>query len=725
MGGQMLKTRIIKEYIRTSYNKVFKDISQKRIFWGVIFAIALMLVLGMSALPDQVSVQVGQPSPKDFESPRNITFESQVLTSVKRQEAADKVEDIYRTEENVLLQIQEDISDYFSIVQNSRDNDEIENQEKIELLESELGFGLEETSYTKMLSMDDDQLERIQSEIIQIVRQYMLPGVLHADIDLTKRSIQGAITLLNVDTASKSFLSAIIEFTEFRGNRIYDPVSTNELREKAVERVEPVVVQLSKNQKIVGKGEIITPEHQEALERLGLLTSSNPAMPILGMGLLVMIFCGSIIMYLYQYRPKILENESLIVLIGLLIISTLLISNAITSINIGINAEFSTLVSYAAPVAAGAMLIAILFDGKFSMFITTLLAILIGIMNGVELQFALVAFVGGVAGIYSVSKLSQRSDLVKASIYIVGANVITILALGLMLNYSLPMLSISILLGIINGILSSVLTIGTLPFWETAFGITTSVKLLELSNPNQPLLRRLLLEAPGTYHHSVVVGNMAEAAADAVGADTLLTRVGANYHDIGKVKRPYFFIENQLTSENPHDKLAPTLSTLIITAHIKDGIELAKEQGLPESIIEIICQHHGNSVISYFYHKAKEGSLGEVCQEDDFRYDNQKPRTKEAAIVMLADSIEAGVRSIQKPTPNKIEIFVRKIIKDKLEDGQLGECDLTFKELDIIAQSFVKILAGIFHSRIEYPENVLKEMERGKNNGGVCKQSAG
>jgi len=721
----MLKAKVIKEYIRDLYNKVFKNISQKRIFWGVIFSFALMLVLGMSVMPEQVNVQEGQPSPKDFEAPRNITFESQVLTSIKRQEAADKVEDIYRTEENVLLQIQEDINAHFSIVQNTRNNEDIEIDEKRELLKSELGFGLEDKAYNEILSMSDSQLERIQNEINQIVRQYMLPGVLTADIELTKKNIQGAITLLNVDPASKGFLTAILEYTEFRGNRIYDPISTNELREKAVERVEPVIVQLTKNQKIVGKGEIITTEHLEALERLGVLTSSSTALPLLGVVLLVSIFCGSIIMYLYQYRPNILENESLIVLLGLLVISTLLISNAVTSINIGINAEFSTLVAYAAPVAAGSMLIAILFDGKFSMFITTLLAILIGIMNGLELQFALVAFVGGATGIYSVSKLSQRSDLVKASIYIVGANVITILALGLMLNYSLPMVSISILLGITNGILSSVLTIGTLPFWETAFKITTSVKLLELSNPNQPLLRRLLLEAPGTYHHSVVVGNMAEAAADAVGADTLLTRVGANYHDIGKVKRPYFFIENQLTRENPHDKLAPTLSTLIITAHIKDGIELAKEHGLPESIIEIICQHHGKSVISFFYHKAKEGSQGEVCQEDDFRYDNPKPRTKEAAIVMLADSIEAGVRSIQKPTPNKIETFVTKVIKDKLEDGQLGECDLTFKELDIIAQSFVKILTGIFHSRIEYPENVLKEMERGKNNGGVCKQSAG
>jgi hypothetical protein len=277
------------------------------------------------------------------------------------------------------------------------------------------------------------------------------------------------------------------------------------------------------------------------------------------------------------------------------------------------------------------------------------------------------------------------------------------------------MLMVGAIMGIVNGILSSVLTIGFLPFWETAFGITTSVRLLELSNPNQTLLKRLLVEAPGTYHHSILVGNLAEAAAEEVGANALLARVGAYYHDIGKIKRPYFFIENQLSSENPHDKLAPSLSTLIITSHIKEGIEMAKEYKLPQSIIEIIQQHHGNSHLAYFYQKALEKSNDENnVSINDFRYDYPKPRTKEAAIVMLADSVEAGVRSMQKPTPNRIEAFVKKIITEKLQENQLEECDLTFRELDIITRAFVRVLKGIFHNRIEYPEKLVKEIERRK-----------
>jgi len=721
----MIKGRVIKESVQAAFSKIFKSYGQRRLFWGALFFIAILLIVGLSVMPEHINMQEGEPSPRDFDAPRNLTFESSVLTLAARQEAANKVEHVYRTDETVLLEMEEEINGYFSTLWEIRGDEDLAQAEKIEKLKEEFGISLSQDMYSKLISMEDAQLERLQNESIQVLRQIMLPGVLPSDIELTKKNVMAAITLLTVNDTGTSLLASIMESIDFKGNRIYDPIATAQLKEKAMDNIAPVVVKISKNQKIIGKGEIVTAEQLEILEKMGILTSSNPAIPFMGVVILAAIFCAAIVMYLYQYRRHLLEKEALFVLVGLLIVSTLLITRAVTAINLGGRSEIAMLVAYMAPIAAGSMLIAILFDGKLSMFLTTLLAVLVGVMNGIELQFTLVAFIGGMAGIYSVSKLSQRSDLVKASLYIMGANVITILSLGLILNYSLTVLSISIMLGIVNGILSSILTIGSLPFWETAFGITTSVKLLELSNPNQPLLRRLLLEAPGTYHHSVVVGNLAEAAANSVGADALLTRVGANYHDIGKVKRPYFFIENQFTTENPHDKLAPTLSTLIITSHVKDGVELAKEHGIPESIIDIIQQHHGTSILSFFYHKAKEAGLGDTCHEADFRYDYSKPRTKEAAIVMLADNIEAGVRSMQKPTPNKIEAFVRKVIKDKLEDGQLEECDLTFKELDIIVESFVKVLSGIFHSRIEYPESVLKEMERGRMDGGVCKQSAG
>jgi len=264
-----------------------------------------------------------------------------------------------------------------------------------------------------------------------------------------------------------------------------------------------------------------------------------------------------------------------------------------------------------------------------------------------------------------------------------------------------------------NGILSSILTIGVLPYLESTFKITSPVRLLELSYPGNPLLKRLLTEAPGTYHHSIIVGNLAETAAEAIGGDTLLTRVGAYYHDVGKLKRPYFFIENQLNTDNPHDKIAPTLSTLILTSHVKDGVELAREYKVPEDIISIVEQHHGSGLCTYFYHKAVENGQNEGIDEDEFRYEGPKPKTKEAALVMLADSVEAAVRSLQNRTHGRVEGMVRKIIKDKLMDGQLGECDLTFKDLDVIAAAFMQVFSGIFHARIEYPD-LSKEIERRK-----------
>ena len=272
------------------------------------------------------------------------------------------------------------------------------------------------------------------------------------------------------------------------------------------------------------------------------------------------------------------------------------------------------------------------------------------------MEYAISAFVSSVTGVYSVSRLSQRADLAKASLYIILANLLTVLALGLLLNYNLTMFSVAMPLAVFNGVLSSILTIGSLPFLETTFRITTSLKLLELSNPNQPLLKRLLLEAPGSYHHSILVGNLAEAAADAVRANSLLARVGSYYHDVGKLKRPYFFIENQLTAENPHDKLAPTLSNLIILSHVKDGLELAKEYGLPEVVRDIIAQHHGTTLVSFFYNKAvsqAKSGRDDFVSEDDFRYEGPKPKTKEAAIVMLANSVEAAVRSVQKSNPGR------------------------------------------------------------------------
>jgi cyclic-di-AMP phosphodiesterase PgpH len=369
------------------------------------------------------------------------------------------------------------------------------------------------------------------------------------------------------------------------------------------------------------------------------------------------------------------------------------------------------------PVAMGIMLISVLFNHRLALLTTIVFGLIVGLVTGGDFRFILIALLGGLVAIYGVYKVNRRDDLAKAGLYVAALNAVAIVGIFLFtgavrLEYDfLRDFSIGILSGVGNGIFSAVMAIGLLPYLETGFGLTTSVTLLELANPNQNLLKRLLREAPGTYHHSIIVANLAEAAAESVGADPLLARVGSYYHDIGKLKRPYFFCENQIAQTNPHERISANLSKLIITSHTKDGAEIARKDKLPQVIVDIIQQHHGTSLMTFFYMRAAENCTDrDKVEESSFRYEGPKPHSKEAAIVMLADSVEAAVRSMVKPSAGKVEGMVRKIVKEKLNEGQLDQSNLTLGEVDCIIDTFIHILSGIFHTRIEYPEKELKEI---------------
>jgi putative nucleotidyltransferase with HDIG domain len=322
----------------------------------------------------------------------------------------------------------------------------------------------------------------------------------------------------------------------------------------------------------------------------------------------------------------------------------------------------------------------------------------------------------------------NRWDLFRMGFFLGLINMAAILAFqimqGRLIYWEAP---VNIFSGFLGGILTGIIVTGFSPLIEKIFGYTTEMKLLERANMDQLLLRELMVQAPGTYHHSVIVGNMVEAAAEAIGANALLARVSAYYHDIGKIQKPLYFVENQMGSENKHDKLAPSMSALILIAHIKDGVEMAQQQKLDPPIIDIIRQHHGTGLISFFYQKALDlrgGDLTQVSMED-FRYPGPKPQTREAGLVLLADGIEAASRTLVDPTPARIQGLVQKIIQNDFSDGQLDECDLTLKDLSQISASFTKILTGIFHHRIEYPDPAIKNTGlRKKTNGDKDKQSA-
>ena len=363
------------------------------------------------------------------------------------------------------------------------------------------------------------------------------------------------------------------------------------------------------------------------------------------------------------------------------------------------------------PLACGPIMLTLLLDYKTSLVINSLNILLVSVVVGFSPHIIILSIVNVIIGSTALKKLQQRTDILYSIIYIAVVSSIVTLATGMLVSNDLAGIFIDTGFVILGAILSGVLAVGFLPFFESTFDIVTNIKLLEMSNPNHPLMRRLLMEAPGTYHHSVMVANLAEVATEEVGGNPVVARIGAYYHDIGKIKRPYFFGENLMGRENPHNKITPNLSTLIIISHVKDGIELAKEYKVPKILQDMIEQHHGTTLVKYFYYTMKNSAeKPEDIKEEDFRYPGPKPTSKEAGILMLADSVEAAVRSINDPTKGKIEEMVNNIIKDKLHSDQLVNCDLTLRDLEKIRKSFLKSLNGIYHHRIEYPtEKVNKK----------------
>jgi len=366
--------------------------------------------------------------------------------------------------------------------------------------------------------------------------------------------------------------------------------------------------------------------------------------------------------------------------------------------------------AYLVPSAAASILIAMLVNVPLAAIVLAILSMFVAVVNGFDFNFFFVSLVGGFTGIYTTWNVRTRKDIMKAGFWISGANMAAILSMFLLQHEAFNKTVMNdMLCGLGNGFLSVVLTIGILPYLEEIFSIATDIKLLELADFNQPLLRKLMIEAPGTYHHSLLVGTLAEKAAETVGADALLTRVGAYYHDIGKLTKPEYFSENQSELPSKHEDLTPNMSSLILISHVKDGVALAKSHRLSKSIVDIIQQHHGTSLILYFYLKALEEYKSSALEEMKYRYMGPKPRTREAGIIMISDAVEAACRTLEEPSYDRIKDTVNKVINNKFSDGQLDECNITLLNLHRIAESFARTMTGIYHTRVEYAESTDKK----------------
>lgn len=668
--------------------------------WTLVFVVILSALLASQALPASLNLNVGDPAPFDMKAPRD--FVDQPTTDRLRQQASERVADIYSEDPAVTGQVLESIQEAFEEIRRLRPT---ASQLPVEMMRERVaeraGVEVPDEVAEKILQANDRTLSMLAEGAQKVAESLLAEGIKPDRLESTRMRVPEMVRVFEFDRDHERFVSLLVQ-SKLAANLFFDAEATEAARLEAVEAVRPVIIR--KDQIIVREADPVTEDILIRLQDAGLLQQEEPGVALAGSVLVAGILVGILAGYMYFFNPDVYQDEKRIVLVGLISLGTLLIARVVMSVSM-----------FLVPVAAGAMLLAILINPRSAAFISGLMATVAAFLAGGDLELFFMVLAGALVGVFSVTRVGQRGDLMRAGFYVALANVVAILAWNLLYGrLVIPDMALlaNVGWGAAGGLASAVLTIGLLPFLESFFGILTSVRLLELANPNQPLLRRLLLEAPGTYNHSIMVANLSEAAAERVGANSLLARVGAYYHDIGKMKRPYFFIENQFASVNPHDKLAPNLSALIITSHVKDGVELAKEYNLPPEIVQFIKEHHGTMLVKYFYEKALQEEDGSNVLEENFRYPGPKPRSKETAICMLADGAEATVRSMSKPTPGRIEATVRRIIRDRLTSGQLDNCDLTLADLDVIAETFTQVLTGIFHTRIEYPESMLGELEK-------------
>ncbi len=492
-------------------------------------------------------------------------------------------------------------------------------------------------------------------------------------------------------------------------NATYNKEVTEAARDSAVATISSVETEVTAGDLLITRGTRVDGARARLLQtyagKMQKLAAARgwpqAALPVLGRLILIGTFILLILMFLYNFRPDIYWSNNKLFALFIIIGLELFLVNFV--------AVQLVHTVYLYPVAILSILVTILFDARLGVVMTLLIALLLGILSRFNFTITLITAVAGSVACFSAGEIRRRSEFYRIIIFLSLAYVVIAFVVeSLKLSPAGDVLTFCGY-GLVNGFVSPILTIGILPIFESLFGFSTNITLLELADLNQPLLKRLSMEAPGTYHHSIIVGTLAEAAAKEIGANPLLARVGAYYHDIGKVEIPEYFVENQLGIKSKHESLNPTMSALVLASHVKRGQRLGEEAGLPDSVINFIKEHHGTTRMTYFYNKAKEMGLP-INSEDEFRYPGPKPQSKETAILMLADSTEAASRTLDNPTSTRIRSLIQKIINDKFSSGELTQCDLTLKDLNDIREAFALILIGVFHQRVAYPKEEGKEV---------------
>ncbi len=679
----------------------------------VLTGLILFLLLVNGVRPDQYDIERFQLSNETIRSVK--TIEDPVKTEEERERAADEVTSVYEFSEEIADNRAAIVTSVFDYVIEIKEDASLKNKpveeqvvalkENLHILESEgEGIRFTDDALKSLLALNPTTLKSIRESLTTSIRDIMSKPIRLEDVANSKNEIEKRIR------ANMSIPGTILPTAVLIGrysiieNELLNTDLTQARVEQARSSIEPT--RILQGQVIVQEGQIVDREVYRQLELVGMLTNQSSLKPIVGLILFIVLCMWLVYMQMSKWDADNEERQRAFVVVMIIFIFSV---GGMKLISLVSN-NFDVTIAFLFPTALAPMLVRSLINERFAVLMAFLTAAIAGVVfqEGYSVVFqmdiALYILFGGMAGLYVIQGAEKRSHLLQTSMIVAVVNVI-FTAFYLLMTQSEYGASEYLFYGvaaITSGLLSGALTIGLLPFFETAFGLLSAMKLIELSNPNHPLLKKILTETPGTYHHSVMVANLADAACESIGADGLLARVGCYYHDIGKTKRPGFFIENQMSHTNPHDSLPPETSRDIILSHGTDGAKLLQKHKMPKEIIDIAEQHHGTSLLKYFYFKAKED--GKPAKEEEYRYAGPKPQKKETAVISIADSVEAAVRSMKHPTSEKIQEIVVSIIKDKLHDGQFDECDLSLKELKTIERVLCETLNGIFHSRIEYPQ---------------------
>ncbi len=767
-----MNKRILQKTNKTDSLNAFFE-SRATILWGILIVVTLVFTLvfypGRGKL--SVSYNIGDVATRDIKAPKDFFIEDKEATKRKINETRDSVQIVYDFDSNLKDEIIKRVKKSFNPLRQLIEagiNKNISTPPPFETIlkekqkfEKNLGINISKGAF-KILYKNKFSKD-IAGKITYIISEIMNTGVV-ANKDLLLKEKDKGIILRNINSSEEQLVTKLktfygIEQAQTMVRIIGDPVlknmnynlsncivdlcqllirpnitvNNNETKrriQQAVSEIKPVLYKIKAGEMILREGEIVS---EIKLVKLKTLTSqirdNNRFGKSAGMAF-VTFLCLLVIYILFLKDHSKLQNhhrKDMLFIASMLVIFLLVAKVSIPMANLsipiaksasrGLSLDMSSVAIFMGiPLPAGAMTICFFLGFEVALFFAIALAILTALLFSSSLQVFIFFFLSGIVGAYWIKECKERKDFIIGGLKLAVFNMFIIFALSIYSSSNPEIIIIlkETALAFSGGVVSGIISAGLTPLIEMIFGYTTEIKLLEFANLDQPIMKRLMIEAPGTYNHSVIVATLAEAAASAINANRLKTKVCAYYHDIGKLGQPLYFIENQANGKNKHDKISPSMSALILIKHVKKGIELAKENKLSTEVIDTIQQHHGTTLIKYFYNKHIQQKGEDQADEANFRYPGPKPQTREAGIVMLADVVEAATRTLERPTSARIQGKVKDLINSVFADGQLDECELTLKDLHEIARNFNNILTGIYHSRIDYPEK-NRENQKEKN----------